>query len=319
MNMPIQLPNSPTPARVGQGTAIEQSRAQAEVYWRLRVAKELPRDEAAVTEAMRAACGNLRLAEKAFYSVPKGGDRAVGPSVHLARELARIWTNLDYGVVELRRDDEHGQSEMQAFALDLQTNTRPSSLWIQPHKQDTKRGVKRLTEVQAIYELNSNAGARRVRECIFNVLPHAFVEEAQELCRATLERGNGEPIAERRAKAVTAFATTFGVTEQQLADRMRRPVDRWDEHDVADLQVLFQSLKRGEVQKDVEFPPANAVVTAEELTGPAPATERSGRTRGSRAAEPAQAEPEPDDEEVRAQEQLAMEAELAAESAGAEQ
>ncbi|WP_205347179.1 hypothetical protein [Pseudonocardia broussonetiae] len=300
MSVPVHLPHPSTPARVGQGTAIEQSRAQAEVYFRLLAAKELPRDEAAATEAMRAACSNLRLAEKAFYSVPKGGDRAIGPSVHLARELARIWTNLDYGVVELRRDDDYHQSEMQAFALDLQTNTRPSSLWIQPHKMDTKRGVKHLTEVQAIYESNSNAGARRVRECIFNILPQAFVEEAQDICRATIERGNGEPISERRTKAIAAFEKTFGVVEQQLVDRLRRPVDRWDEHDVADLQVLFQSLKRGEVQKDVEFPAAAVVVTPGELTAPA-------------KAEPEV--PADEDEDARLQEQLDMEAELAAQGA----
>lgn len=308
MNAPVPLPHVPTASRVGQGTAIEQSRAQAEVYFRLRAAKELPRDEAAATEAMRAACQNLRLAEKAFYSVPKGGERAIGPSVHLARELARIWTNLDYGVVELRRDDEYHQSEMQAFALDLQTNTRPSSLWIQPHKMDTKRGVKHLTEVQAIYELNSNAGARRVRECIFNVLPQAFVEEAQDICRATMERGNGDPIEQRRAKAIAAYASTFGVVEQQLVDRLRRPVERWDEHDVADLQVLFQSLKRGEVQRDVEFPAETLTVTTAELAAPAAP---AGRRKAAVERPPVEA---PEDEEAaRLREQHEMEAELAAE------
>ena len=34
--------------------------------------------------------------------------------LHLARELARIWGNLDYTVRELRRDDESGESEVLA-------------------------------------------------------------------------------------------------------------------------------------------------------------------------------------------------------------
>lgn len=311
MTVDIALPHS-APDRIGQGTAIEQSRAAAEVYYRVAAAKQMPRDEDAAIAAMRVACSNLRLAEQAFYSVPKGGERAIGPSVHLARELARIWGNIDYGVVELRRDDEHGQSEMQAFAWDLQTNARPSTLWIQPHKMDTKKGVKKLVEVQAIYELNSNAGARRVREQIFAVLPKAFVDEAQEACRATLARGTGESLEVRITKAVQAFATTFAITEQQLADRLGRAPARWDEQDVADLSVLFKSLKAGEVQKDVEFPHEQLAVTAEELAKPPAAASRRGR----KAAEPELEQRAETDEEALLREQQEMEAELAAETAG---
>lgn len=295
----VQLPHT-GPDRVGQGTAIEQTRAAAEVYYRLSAAKQFPRDETAATERMRAACLNPMLAEKAFYAVPKGNDKAVGPSVHLARELARIWGNLDYGIVELRRDDDYHQSELQAFALDLETNTRPSTLWIQPHKMDTKRGVKQLVEVQAIYELNSNAGARRVREQIFAVLPKAFVDEAQALCRATLARGDGKPIEQRRAAVVAAFAKAFNVTEPELVARMGRAVERWDDMDVSELEILGRSMKAGEVKRDEEFPPAAVAVTAEEIAPKAAAK--------AAAPEPA-AETE---DEARAREQLEMEAEIAA-------
>lgn len=302
MSADVALPHRTVPGRTGQGTEIEKSRAAAEVYYRLAAAQELPRDEQAATERMRQACQNYELAKVAFYSVPKGkGQSANGPSVHLARELARIWGNLDYGVVELRRDDEYGQSEMQAFALDLQTNTRPSSLWIQPHKMDTKQGVKYLTEVQAIYESNANAGARRVREAIFAVLPRVFVDEAQALCRATLERGNGDPIEKRRRDAVEAFAREFKVTEEQLTERMRRAPSRWDAQDVADLQVLFGSLKRRERQVDEVFAPAGSTVSLDEA-------------RGMPAGGDEQAALDPDEQEIA--DQLRRERELAEQNAG---
>ena len=272
--------------RVGQGTEIEKSRAAAEVYYRILAAKEMPRDEDTAAEQMRKACANVRLAEKAFYSVPKGGDKATGPSVHLARELARIWGNIDYGVVELRRDDEYGQSEMQAFAWDLQSNARPSSIFIQPHRIDTKRGPKILTEVQAIYESNANAGARRVREAIFNVLPAAFVDEAQELCRATLARSVGADLEKRRAKVVAAFKDQFGVTEPQLVTRLGRPPARWDVDDVVSLELLGRSLKAREVLVEVEFPPAETTVSADEIAARAKAAQKS--------AEKPAPEPEPD-------------------------
>jgi hypothetical protein len=266
--------------RVGQGTEIEKSRAASEVYYRVIVAHEVPRVEEAARDAMRTACANPRLAAKAFYSVPKGGERATGPSVHLARELARIWGNIDYGVHELRRDDDYGQSEMQAFAWDLQTNARSASIFIQPHRMDTKRGPKILTEVQAIYESNANAGARRVREAIFAVLPADFVDEAQELCHATLAKGDGSPLEERRTKAIGAFEKTFGVTEQQLVDRIGRAVSRWDAEDVAALQVLYRSLQSREVLVEVEFPKAETTVTAEEIAARSQAARKPAETPG---------------------------------------
>jgi hypothetical protein len=73
---------------------------------------------------MRESCSQKGLAERAFFRYSRGGSQITGPSVHLARELARCFGNVQYGIAELRRDDEHGESEMQAFAWDVQTNTR---------------------------------------------------------------------------------------------------------------------------------------------------------------------------------------------------
>ena len=68
----------------------------------------------------------------------------VGPSVHLARELARIWGNMDYGVHELSRDDARGMSEIRAYAWDQQTNMRSSRTFQVPHARMAK-GVAILT------------------------------------------------------------------------------------------------------------------------------------------------------------------------------
>lgn len=289
--VPINLPHSSSPGRVGQGTAIEQSRAQSEVYYRVLVAQQVPRNIANVTEAMRETCKNLRLAEKAFYKLPRSGSTVEGPSVHLARELIALWGNVDYGVKELRQDDEHGQSEIEAFAWDLQTNTRNAQIFIVPHKKDVGKGTRALVQNQEIYENNANAGARRVRECIFNVLPRWFVEEAQEICKATIARGDGTPLEERIDTAVALFAKDFGVTEAQLVAKVGREKARWDEQDVAGLSVTYRSIKAREVSKDDEFPPAATAVTADELTG---------NTNGHKATTT-------DD---RADEQLAMESEM---------
>ncbi|WP_406056287.1 hypothetical protein OG462_09235 [Streptomyces sp. NBC_01077] len=265
MNHPIErMAAAATPARIGQGTAIEQSRAVAEVQAAIVVAQQCPRNITAAVEAMRQSCTQPYLAERAFYRYSRAGSTITGPSVHLARELARVWGNVQYGLVEMRRDDEYGQSEMQSFAWDVETNSRNSSTFIVPHRRDTKTGPKQLTDMRDIYENNANNGARRVREAIFAILPPWFVEEAKELCNRTLRDGGGKQLNLRVADAVKAFEG-IGITADRIETKLGRTSGKWTEHDVAQLQVIFRSIQQGEVTADDEFPEPR--VTAAEITG----------------------------------------------------
>lgn len=262
------LPTVPS-TRIGQATAVEQSRAVAEVAAAVQVAQQCPRDIRRAWADMEEACGRLGLAERAFYSVPnRGGSK---PSVHLARELARIWGNLDYGVHELSRDDERGMSEVRAYAWDQQTNVRSSRTLQVPHQRMVKnRGTgtqerKPLVDLGDVYLNNQNIGARAVRECIFSALPADFVGEAQDICRRTIERGDGKPLVERIADMVSGFKSALGVTVPQIETRLGRKRGQWAAADVADLRVVFSSIQRRETTVDDEFPPER--VTAAEIRG----------------------------------------------------
>jgi len=253
--------------RTGQATQIEQSRAGAEVYAAVLVAQQCPRNVDAARTEMLEACRMTALAERASFRFSRGGTQVSGPSVHLARELARCWGNIQYGVAELRRDDANHQSELQAFAWDVQTNARAAAIFIVPHKRDKKDGPVAITDMRDIYESNANAGARRVRECILNVLPVWFVEEAKETCRQTLTDGGGEPLVKRVATAVERFGT-MGITENQLAGKMGKARREWTPEDLATLTVIYRSIQRGEMAKDEEFPSTTPTVTAADITGP---------------------------------------------------
>lgn len=293
----VQTRPAPAPALVGQATAIEQSRAIAEVQAAVYVAQQMPRDMQAAIAAMRESTDFLGLAERAFYSYPKGrdeGGRSVtvtGPTIHLARELARIWGNVQYGIAELRRDDDAGESEMQAFAWDLQTNTRPSTIFIVPHARDTKNGRKPIVDLRDVYENNANQGARRVREQIFAILPPWFRDEAIARCRATLQRGSdggqpAKPLATRVADAVKLFEG-LGISVEQLEAKVGQPRSKWNEHDVAELGIVYRSIERGEASREDEFPRR---VTAAEITGqatPEPVTKDSAYAPGDAAYDPA--------------------------------
>lgn len=269
MNFPVQQPA----AHIGQATAIELSRAEAEVKAAVFVAKQNPRNPETAQAEMRFVCSQFAVAEKAFFSYPKAGQTITGPSIHLARELALIWGNLQHGTMELSRDTALGQSEILAYAWDLERNSRSSQIFIAPHVTDTKKGKKTLTDLRDIYENNSNLGARRLREAIFAVLPAWFVAEAVKLCQQTLDKGDGTPLQDRVDEAVTAYRRV-GVTVEQLERKVGRPLAEWDDADVGQLQVIFQSVSRGEMTRDEAFPPEH--ITGAEITSrraqPSPAT-----------------------------------------------
>lgn len=272
------MPAVPSPGRVGQGTAVEQSRAAAEVLAAVEVAHRFPRDEQYARAQMVDSCQQYGLAERAFYRYSRGGEQISGPTVHLARELARCWGHVQHGIVELRRDDEYRQSEMQAWAWDIQANARVSTTFVVPHRRDTKRGVRDLVDMRDIYENNTNQAARRLREMILAVLPPWFVEEAVRLCHETLATGGGKPLAQRITEALRGFEE-IGVTLDQLEGKLGRAKDRWDGHDVAKLGVIFKSIQRGETSRDDEFPPADPS-PAEIIAARAAAPPAGGGTGG---------------------------------------
>jgi hypothetical protein len=254
MNAVTPFEQASTPRRAaGQATMVEQSRAVAEVQAAVVIAQQRPRDIQAAMEQMRMSSAMPYLAERAFFRFPRGGQSVSGKSVHLARELARCWGNVVYGVKELRRDDAARESEMMAYAWDIQTNARNETVFIVPHMRDKRGGAEALTDMRDIYENNANNGARRLRECIFAVLPPWYVEEAAELCSRTLKDGGGKPLPNRIADCIAAFRA-IGITKEQMERKTGRASGMWTPEDVAQLGVVFKSIQRGEISKDEEFP-----------------------------------------------------------------
>lgn len=272
---------------VSQQTQVEQARAVAEVAAAVRVALEFPRDVSKALGQMRDACRQRSLADRAFFSLPRAGGRVEGSTVHLARELARCWGNIQYGVSELRRDDEAGVSEMQAWAWDVETNTRSMRSFIVPHDIMVGKGAdkkrKRLVDLGDIANNNNSVAARAVRETIFTVLPVWFRTEAEELCSQTLRDGGGKTHDQQVADALGHFRDTFNVTQGQLEERLSRPVADWTSQDLGYLRVLAGELSRGEKRAADEFATTEpklspAAVTADDIPLPDPTTEDSWGT-----------------------------------------
>lgn len=247
-----------------QATGIEQSRAVAEVQASVAVAHRFPRNEAMALKEVKEAGGKMHLAERAFYSFPRGGQAVTGSSIALAVEVARAFGNIDYGIMELDRDDERGHTEMLAFAWDLQKNIRARQTFIVPHSRDTRGGRKPLTDMRDIYENNANNGARRLRECIFRVVPTYFRVAAEQACRATLEKGeDSASLPERVSRTIKAFEE-IGVSLARLEKRQGKS-DNWTPVDLANLHIVFQSIKNGETTITESFEVVSTEETSVEL------------------------------------------------------
>src|SRR5205085_12379505 len=118
-------------------------------------------------------------------------------------------------------------------------------------------------DLRDIYENNANAAARRVRECIFAMLPPWFVEDAKERCKATNADGGGKPFAHRVSEALGRYAQ-LGVLTEQLERKLGRPNGEWTGDDLGTLTVIYRSVRSGETTLADEFPPER--VTVAEIT-----------------------------------------------------
>lgn len=251
MNNQIEVPSA---NRAGQSTQIEQARAMAQVHAMMRMAKEYPRDIALARRRMQDSCGQMALAEKAFYRMPRGGQQITAPSIHLAREIATCWGNIDFGVSELARDDYKLESEMLAQAWDIEVNARTYAGFILPHKRDVGGGTQPLFTMRDIYENNANAGARRLREAIFALLPVWYRDEAMAVCNKTLADENSSTPLHDRIDALVHWFAGKGIKQDQLKDKIGKPLGQWTAGDVATMRVISQSLIANETTLELEFP-----------------------------------------------------------------
>lgn len=231
------------PVSVNAGTVkVEQSRAIGEVQGMMLLAKQFPRDEFAAFSKVMLACQRLEFAEKATYSYPRGGETISGPSIRLAEEIARCWGNIDFGIKELSQKD--GESEMMAYAWDLETNTRSSQNFAVKHIRETGKGMKKLTSQRDIYENNANNGGRRLRARILAIIPPDLVNAAVAECKRTLAGKNDIPLIDRVKNMIMAFSK-YGVKQSLIEKRLGHAVEDMTADELVEYQGIRNSLKEG--------------------------------------------------------------------------
>lgn len=228
-------------AKVGEEMA--NNRAIAEVQGRMVIAKRFPRDMNEVMERVKIACGRIELAKQAVYEYPRGGTKVTGPSIRLAEALSQCYHNMDTGVIEL--DQRNGESVMQAYSWDIESNTRDSKTFTVKHWRDTKQGGQALTDMRDIYEIAANMASRRKRACILATIPGDLVDMAQKLCEETLIAAQEDiPIETLVAQALTEFEK-MGVSRMMIEKRLGHKVEACSRNEIVKLTSIYVSLQDG--------------------------------------------------------------------------
>jgi hypothetical protein len=216
-------------------------REVAEVQAAMIIAKRFPRDPIAAMDKILQACTRPTLAEGALYSYSRGGSEVTGPSIRLAEVAAQCWGNVQFGIREIeQRNDE---STVEAFAWDVETNTRQVKVFQVPHERHTRSGVKQLTDPRDVYELVANQGARRLRACILGVIPGDVIEAAVAQCEVTLN-ASADVGPEALKKLADAFGK-IGVSQEQIEKRIQCRMEAIRPAQVVQLRKIYASIRDG--------------------------------------------------------------------------
>jgi hypothetical protein len=217
----------------------EAMKGVAAVQAAVMMAKQYPRDRFTAVQKILEDCGRKKLAKSAVYAYPRGGSTVSGPSIRLAEAMARLWGNLDCGIRELSRDAD--KSVCEAYAWDLETNTRFTRIFEVPHIRFTRNGSYKLEDPRDIYENVANNGARRLRACILEAIPGNVTDDAVLKCKETVAQRSGEPFIDRLQKMVIAF-DKFGIKKEHIERRLKHDFASINEEELFDLGTIYNSL-----------------------------------------------------------------------------
>lgn len=260
-NQPMTQVANPFAAKdVAKQNAVSDAssaREVAEVQAAMAIAKRFPRDQRDAMDRILNMCTRPSLAESALYSYSRGGSDITGPSIRLAEAMAQAWGNMQFGIRELSQDG--ASSTVEAFAWDIETNTRQTKVFQVPHVRHTRNGVKALTDPRDIYENVANNGARRLRACILGVIPGDVTEAAVRQSEETLNASADTSPAGTK-KMVEAFAA-FGVTREQIEKKIQSRLEAIRPAQVVSLKKIYASIRDGMSKAGDWFESAEAVET----------------------------------------------------------
>jgi hypothetical protein len=225
----------------------ERAARVAEIQASIIVAKKFPRNEDEAYRKLIRACSRPTFAEEARYDYPRGREKVTGPSVRFAREAARVWGNIEFGIEIL--EDGEDYVVIRAWAWDKETNAR-----VFTDDEFQKRVLRKSDggtywkdvrdDERELRELVNRRGAICVRNCILQLVPADFVEDAMAQVYKTLsDKAAKDPDAER--KAVVVGFSQLNISVEDLERYLGHPVAQCSPAEIAGLRSIYASIRDG--------------------------------------------------------------------------
>lgn len=190
-----------------------------------------------------------------MYSLMKGGKMIKGPSVVLAKIMAREFGNMRVENRVVGYDKTHVTCESTAFDLEknyaIRTTIKKSLL--------TSSGA-RVSEDMAV--IIGNAGnAVALRNAVFAVLPKQIVDKVYKAVREKItgKLSDENALTAARAKMVEYVKTTYpsyNITDEEIAAVFgKQSISHITKEDVIDFAGIENSLKSGDMSVESVFRP----------------------------------------------------------------
>ena len=216
--------------------------ALQEIQGAMIMARRFPRNEMAAFQKMDSICKRASLARVAQYSYPRGSKQIKGPSVYIARELARCWSNVRYGI-QIVSDNEE-QMTIRGWAWDVEANNKVEiedtfKKLVQRKKDGVTKWV--VPDERDLRELIMKRGAIATRGAIFGILPRDYVEDALLVCAKTLATGITDPDGE--IKNILVNFNKLRVTVEQL--NFYVGTESWTADEIVELNNVYNAIKDG--------------------------------------------------------------------------
>lgn len=241
------------------GAAAAVAREEAELKAAIVLARSNPRNELAAFEKIMKACTRPTFADDAAYKYPRGGQEVRGPSVYLAREMARIWGNIRSGIRIVSADREF--VHVKGYCHDLESNAykeSESKFRALVQRKDRESGETRwiTPDERDLRELVNKHGAICERNAILQTLPADYVEDALVQAEKTLIAFKRRELDENRGDVVKRLVLTYSdisVSADMLAQYLGHPLEQINAEELASLRAIYKSIRDGQAKREEFF------------------------------------------------------------------
>lgn len=232
--------------------------AQYEIQSAIIVARKFPRNEDRCFQTLMRSCSRTAFAEDVAYRFPRGKKKTEngqwvqniisGPSIYLAREAARIWGNIRFGI-EILADDDDSRT-IRGWAWDLETNVKTSAddIFKKLIQRRNKAGDATewlVPDERDLRELTNRRAAFLVRNCLLQLLPSDLVEDALAQAAQALESAASKDPDAARKRLVAAF-DQINISVDDLEAYLGHKIRASSPAEIAKLRQMWKSISDGQ-------------------------------------------------------------------------